>query len=492
MKLTFSILLIVLLFCYSVYPQTSKKQRYNPFSGTVVLSVEGGTTLASTDYSGLGVDYLGRLSIEYFFPAWIQSGFGLRVFGNAGFLSGSDSSLDPEEFRTNISTIGAGVIFNLSINDVAFPYLFAGIASLSFNPKGEGGVKLPNNEAGVYETTEVNYLGELGVRFPVTENLSLNVSGGVQISPNDYLDDKAIGVGNDMFFTAMGGISYSFLTEFDTDGDGVIDSKDMCDDTPAGVKVDEFGCPFDSDRDGVADYLDECPGTPSGAAVDKQGCPLDSDNDGVPDYTDLCPNTPKDVEVDDYGCPFDSDGDGVPDNLDRCPDTPYDVEVDKYGCPLDEDLDGVPDHLDQCPGTLPGVQVDEKGCEYVIAPPTIPEPVVELDQMVLSSETSFEFNSAQLKPAAYPELDKLLEQMKKYPLSRWRIEGHTDNVGGEAGNIKMSQMRAESVLNFFVSRGIPKIRFEVVGLGSSQPVADNITPEGRAKNRRVEIKRIDK
>ncbi len=492
MKFTFTILLSAVLFCYSASAQTSKKQRYNPFSGTVVFSVEGGTTLASTDYSGLGVDYLGRLSIEYFFPAWIQSSFGLRVFGNAGFLKGSDSSFDPEEFRTNISTIGAGVIFNLSINDIAFPYLFAGIARLSFDPKGEGGVKLPNNGAGAYETTEVNYLGELGVRFPVTENLSLNVCGGVQISPNDWLDDKAIGVGNDMFFTAMGGISYSFLTEFDTDGDGVVDSKDMCDDTPAGVKVDEFGCPVDLDRDGVADYLDECPGTPSGAPVDKQGCPLDSDGDGVPDYTDLCPNTPKGTEVDDYGCPFDNDGDGVPDNLDRCPDTPYDVEVDKYGCPLDEDLDGVPDYLDQCPGTLPGIQVDEKGCEYVIAPPPIPEPVVELDQLVLSAETSFEFNSATLKPAAYPELDKLLEQMKKYPLSRWRIEGHTDNVGGEAGNIKMSQMRAELVLNYFISRGIPKVRFEVVGLGSSQPVADNITPEGRAKNRRVEIKRVDK
>jgi len=64
-----------------------------------------------------------------------------------------------------------------------------------------------------------------------------------------------------MFFTAMGGISYSFLTEFDTDGDGVVDSKDMCANTPAGIKVDEFGCPFDSDKDGVPDYLDECAGT---------------------------------------------------------------------------------------------------------------------------------------------------------------------------------------------------------------------------------------
>lgn len=489
MKFTFTILLAALLLSSTNFSQTAKTQRYNPFSGTVVFSVEGGTTLASTDYSGLGVDYLGRLSIEYFFPAWTKSGFGLRAFGSAGFLKGGDSSLDPQEFRTNLTSIGAGVIFDLSINDVAFPYLFAGIASLSFNPKGEGGVKLPNNEAGVYKTSEVNYLGELGIRFPVTDNLSLNLSGGVQISPNDWLDDQAKGVSNDMFFTAMGGISYSFLTEFDTDGDGVVDSKDMCPDTPAGIKVDEFGCPFDSDNDGIPDYIDECPGTPQGAPVDKKGCPLDSDKDGVPDYTDLCPDTSPGITVDEYGCPFDSDVDGVPDYLDQCPNTPYEVEVDKYGCPVDEDSDGVPDYLDQCPGTLPGVQVDDKGCEIVIAPPT---PVVNLNLLVLSSETSFEFNSAQLKPAAFPELDKLLAEMKKYPMSRWRIEGHTDNVGSEEGNIKMSQKRAESVLNYFVSRGIPKGRFEVIGLGSKQPVADNATPEGRAKNRRVEIKRVDK
>jgi len=489
MRIAPTILLTGLLLSSINYSQTVKTQRYNPFSGTIVLSVEGGTTLASTDYSGLGVDYLGRLSIEYFFPAWIQSGFGLRAFGSAGFLKGSDSNLNPEEFRTNISSIGAGVIFNLSINDVAFPYFFAGIASLSFDPKGEGGIKLPNNAEGIYNTTEVNYLAELGARFPVTENLSLSINGGVQISPNDWLDDKAIGTGNDMFFTVMGGISYSFLTEFDTDGDGVVDSKDMCANTPAGVKVEEFGCPIDSDKDGVSDYLDECPGTPSGAPVDKKGCPLDSDLDGVPDYTDLCANTPLGVEVDDYGCPFDQDADGIPDYLDKCPATPYELEVDKNGCPMDSDLDGVPDYKDQCPGTLPGVQVDDKGCEFVIAPPV---PEINLEQLVLSSETSFEFNSAQLKTSTYPELDKILEQMKKYPTSRWRIEGHTDNVGSEEGNLKMSKMRAESVLNYYVSRGIPKGRFEIIGMGSRQLVADNNTPEGRAKNRRVEIKRIDK
>ena len=185
---------------------------------------------------------------------------------------------------------------------------------------------------------------------------------------------------------------------------------------------------------------------------------------------------------------FDSDGDGVADYLDQCPATPYEVEVDRYGCPLDDDLDGVPDHLDQCPGTLPGVQVDEEGCELVInlTPEATP------NQLVLSSETSFEFNSAKLKESAYPKLDTLLTQMTEFPTSRWKIVGYADNVGPEDGNIKKSQSCAESVLDYFVSKGIQESRFEVIGMGSKDPVGDNSTPEGRTQNRRVEIKRIDK
>lgn len=87
----------------------------------------------------------------------------------------------------------------------------------------------------------------------------------------------------------------------DSDGDGVIDSEDECPGTPAGVEVDENGCPVDSDGDGVADYLDECPDTPSGVEVDSDGCPVDSDGDGVPDYLDDCPNEAGPEDND--GCP---------------------------------------------------------------------------------------------------------------------------------------------------------------------------------------------
>lgn len=93
----------------------------------------------------------------------------------------------------------------------------------------------------------------------------------------------------------------------DSDGDGVIDAKDRCPDTPRGVRVDMNGCPLDSDGDGVYDYLDKCPGTPKGTPVDASGCPIvtdgDSDGDGVLDSRDKCPDTPRGVSVDADGCP---------------------------------------------------------------------------------------------------------------------------------------------------------------------------------------------
>ncbi|MFC2094721.1 thrombospondin type 3 repeat-containing protein, partial [Bacteroidota bacterium] len=306
MKFFTSIIFSVLLFSSISFSQ-GKVQRYNPFSGTIVLSVEGGITLANTDYSGLGSDYMGRASLEYFFPASVQSGFGLRLFGSTGFIKGDDSSMEPQSFRTSVNTFGGGVVFILSINDKFFPYLFAGVSSLHFDPKGEGGEELPNNAAGKYSNSEVNYNIELGVRYPVTPNLSVNLSVGAQISPNDWLDDQAFGTANDFFYTVLGGISYSFLTEFDLDGDGVIDADDACPNTQKGVKVDEFGCPLDTDNDGVPDYQDKCPGTQKNVKVDAAGCPMDSDNDGVPDYTDICPESPKGIAVDELGCPYDSD-----------------------------------------------------------------------------------------------------------------------------------------------------------------------------------------
>ncbi len=476
------------------YSQIIHRRNYNAFSGTLVLTMEGGVTMANTDYSDYRPDFLGRASLEYFVPSYTKSLFGVRLFGSGGFIGGTDLKKSPQVFRTDITSIGGGVVYSLTTNKFVFPYLFAGAAFNRFNPKSESGFELPNNAAGKYKKSEIDYIGELGVRFLVADNLSVNISGGAQFSPNDYFDDKVLNGNNDLIYTGLVGLSYSFFTEYDSDLDGIVDSKDMCPDTPSGIKVDEFGCPLDSDKDGVPDYEDECPKTPKDVKVDEKGCPLNSDGDDIPDYLDLCQGTPRGVKTDEFGCPYDMDADGIPDYQDNCPNTPYNVEVDENGCPVDSDLDGVPDYKDECPDTPAGFRVDEKGCEIIKKEEPVKqapkEEAEDIKEITLSS-ASFEFGSTELLPSIYPALDKLINSMKQNPLSRWRVEGYTDNIGSNEANKKVSLQRAQAVVEYFVSKGISKLRFQVTGMGKANPIATNSTEIGRAKNRRVVIKRIN-
>ena len=178
-------------------------------------------------------------------------------------------------------------------------------------------------------------------------------------------------------FDANKNISATF-ERMDSDGDGVTDDIDICDDTATGQTVDAQGCSpaqKDTDGDGVPNDLDACADTPSGVAVDENGCSDaqrgdDSDGDGVTDDLDTCPNTPSGMAVDENGCSDDqrgddSDADGITDNLDECPDTPSGETVDETGCSdsqKDSDGDGITDDLDLCPETPTGETVDENGC----------------------------------------------------------------------------------------------------------------------------------
>lgn len=230
---------------------------------------------------------------------------------------------------------------------------------------------------------------------------------------------------------------------------------------------------YDSDNDGVPNNRDKCPNTPPGVKVGPDGCPLDSDGDGVPDTYDKCPDTPPGVVVDADGCPLDSDGDGVPDSRDKCPDTPEGVIVNADGCPLDSDGDGVPDGIDQCPGTLPGLEVNSKGC-------VIPQ-VFELRGV------HFEFDKSRLLLDSKVILDRVAESLMNEPDVKIMIAGHTDWIGSDAYNMKLSQARAQSVVDYLASKGIPIGRMTARGFGESQPVETNETDAGREHNRRVEL-----
>jgi outer membrane protein OmpA-like peptidoglycan-associated protein len=105
----------------------------------------------------------------------------------------------------------------------------------------------------------------------------------------------------------------------------------------------------------------------------------------------------------------------------------------------------------------------------------------------ISSEISFDFGSAALKPAFMPTLQKVTDILARYPKTIIHVVGHTDSVGSESYNMTLSQQRAQSVVNYFAGQGIVSNRLVSVGRGESEPRATNETEAGRQLNRRVEL-----
>ena len=290
----------------------------------------------------------------------------------------------------------------------------------------------------------------------------------------------------------------------DSDGDGVPDDKDRCPGTVKGAKVDANGCELDGDKDGVVDRLDKCPTTPPGRKVNAEGCELDGDGDGVVDALDKCPGTPPGRKVNAEGCELDSDGDGVVDALDKCPGTPAGAKVDANGCELDSDGDGVVDRLDQCPGTPAGRKVNAKGCDLdsdgdgVIdamdrcpntpAGDRVDSQGCSLPKVINLKGVNFDNDKDTLRPDAIAVLDEAAATLKRYPGMKVEVAGHTDNRSSDAHNLDLSQRRAKAVMDYFVGKGVEAARLSAKGYGEAEPIADNGKAEGRAQNRRVELR----
>ena len=300
-----------------------------------------------------------------------------------------------------------------------------------------------------------------GINFWFTDHLGVNLQTGYhhgfQKNGTDYFQHSA-------------GIVIKFGSK-DTDKDGIPDNKDACPEV-AGLK--EFnGCP-DTDGDGIPDKDDACPQVKG--LKEFNGCP-DTDGDGIADKDDACPEVAGPKEFN--GCP-DTDGDGIADKDDKCPDVAGPAE--NSGCPWpDTDGDGVLDKDDLCPEVAG--PASNKGC---------PEPNDD-DQKRLNQYAKtilFDTGKATIKFQSAEVLNQIINVLKKYPNSRFRIEGHTDSTGKKAKNIELSQNRADAVKIYLIQGGIDQSRLESKGYGPEKPIASNKNKKGRALNRRVEINLI--
>jgi OOP family OmpA-OmpF porin len=127
------------------------------------------------------------------------------------------------------------------------------------------------------------------------------------------------------------------------------------------------------------------------------------------------------------------------------------------------------------------VAVDATGC------PVIAEIA---DRMALEG-VEFKLNSAELTASSTTTLDKVVEALQAYPNDTIEVAGYTDSSGNDEYNRELSQRRAESVRQYLIMKGIAPSRITAVGYGEENPIADNATREGRARNRRVEIVRTN-
>jgi len=230
----------------------------------------------------------------------------------------------------------------------------------------------------------------------------------------------------------------------DADGDGVPNKKDECPLIPGPAELN--GCP-DTDGDGINDFYDSCP-EEAGLKVNN-GCP-DKDGDGLSDRIDMCPEIagPKINR----GCPIiDTDGDGIVDKADKCPEVPG--PASNYGCPEEVELEK---------------DINE-----------------ELDQY--KNKILFEEGKAEIKGNTEEILIQVLNIMNQFPNSSFRIDGHTDSIDTDEYNQKLSESRANKVMQFLINQGVSEERLSFKGFGETTPIGDNKTIDGRSLNRRVEI-----
>ncbi|MCO4764382.1 MAG: OmpA family protein [Myxococcales bacterium] len=183
--------------------------------------------------------------------------------------------------------------------------------------------------------------------------------------------------------------------------------------------------------------------------------------------------------------PGDDDGDGLVRADDVCPDVPEDKDgfEDGDGCPdPDNDGDNIPDDKDKCPNaaeTKNGFK-DDDGC-----PELVPVDLARLIGAIRGIH--FETSSDKLRKRSNRSLKRLLKVLKRYPIVRVGLSGHTDADGDRKYNVDLSRRRAAAVRAWLIERGIAAARIVAEGYGPDRPVAKNDTAAHKAENRRVEF-----
>lgn len=215
-----------------------------------------------------------------------------------------------------------------------------------------------------------------------------------------------------------------------------------------------------------------------GWSVEVEPPPPDADDDGVPDASDACVDLHGSRSADPLmnGCPEvprDGDGDAIPDTFDACPRVPGEPTGIRatHGCPP--------------PATPPPAAAP--------APPSAPQVTVEPDAIAISEQVQFRTGTAEIEPASEPLLRAVAAILQEHgEILRVEVAGHTDDTGSAALNARLAEERAAAVRLALIRLGVAEDRLVSHGYGARQPIAPNTDEAGRARNRRVEFRILER
>ena len=471
---------------------------------------------------------------------YIHPHFDLGLDFTLGDIKFKSSNENNNRFNYNMNVANLHINYNFfEYDEVKFrPFLFAGLAYLNFDGKGDNKNYLALPSAG------------LGVNYMLNDRVRIRYQNTLLVSDGDDLDART-GGGNDMFLQTSIGLSTLIKATSDSDRDGVSDRNDECPNTELGMVVDKKGCAIDLDLDGIPNERDKCPSDPGFEYT--MGCP-DSDGDSIPNADDPCPNIAGSLN----GCP-DSDGDLVADKDDKCPEVagleslggcpeeaieeevkrmgvftynnlPMEnaalVVLDENGNPIDTiytdgkgrfeftslnadqnyslkpiNIKGDPSNVDIYLTDKDGNRrdaVDDGTGKFVFNPATndrVDDKQEESKQIAedndipveLLKDINFDSESFTIKIKYYDQLNRLAAVLKKQTDVNLKLMAYADSTGPKDYNQRLTVQRADRVKRYLVRKGVDASRIEAVANGEDNPIATNLTPEGRALNRRTEF-----
>jgi len=498
--------------------------------GKWVVGIKGGPNMWIADFNKLQVSFGGEFLLGYglskYFALGLSGGYENLKTNQSPVLTDLDNGYHLGALQLKAIPVSLIGLFHLAPGNSFNPYVYAGLGAFNFKRLAasevglSGGGSLPSGTYlpdSKYRTSLMIPVG-IGFEMFTSRNFSIDVDLGAR-SLGNWIDFRR-NTSLDVFITAKAGIKFYLGSgdEDDDDNDGLTNAEERRYGTdPRNPDTDGDGLKdgeevkryrtnplrTDTDGDGLSDGEEVFKYKTNPLKVDTDGDGLtdgdevlkyhtdplkvDTDGDGLSDGDEVLKYHTDPLKVD-------TDGDGLSDYDEVVtyktdplnPDTDKDGlsdgdEVHRYHTnPLKADTDGggVGDGDEVKRGTNPLDPLDDMPLGPI---------KLERGKSVVLEGVTFESGSARLQKSSEPTLEKVLQALQQNRDLHVEIAGYTDNTGKVTTNDRLSTTRAETVKTWLVMRGIAANRLTVVGYGSRAPIASNLTPEGRAKNRRIEF-----